>query len=99
MEGNPFFEDRGLEYLFGSWYLEDGNPSFKALWAHSYDEEKKAFEEAVDFLVARKRAHPDLHIYHYNHYEVTALRRLMSYHGSREDEVDFLLRHISSCTS
>ncbi len=95
MEGDPLIQSRGLEYLFGFWYLEDSIPSFKAFWAHSYEEEKKAFEDAVDFMVTQKKAHPELHVYHYNHYEVTALKRLMSFHGTREDEVDFLLR--SSC--
>ena len=36
---------------------------------------------------------PDMHIYHYAAYEKTALRRLMSRHGTREEEVDRLLRN------
>ena len=35
---------------------------------------------------------PDLHIYHYNHYEVTALKRIAGAHGTREEELDQLLR-------
>jgi uncharacterized protein len=35
---------------------------------------------------------PDMHIFHYNHYETTALKRLMGRHATREDEVDRLLR-------
>ncbi len=34
-----------------------------------------------------------MHIYHYAAYEKTALRRLMSRHGTREEEVDHLLRN------
>ena len=34
-----------------------------------------------------------MHIYHYAAYEKTALRRLMSRHGTREEEVDRLLRN------
>ena len=33
-----------------------------------------------------------MHIYHYDHYEPTALKRLMARYGTREDEVDELLR-------
>ena len=36
--------------------------------------------------------HPDLHVYHYNHYEPTALKALMARYGTREAEVDDLLR-------
>ena len=35
---------------------------------------------------------PDLHVYHYAHYEPTALKRLMSEHATREEELDDLLR-------
>jgi predicted RecB family nuclease len=38
------------------------------------------------------RENPDLHIYHYNHYEVTALRRLMGKYGVCEQETEELLR-------
>ena len=41
---------------------------------------------------ARWQEDPHLHIYHYNHYEVTALRRLMGKYGVCEQEVDDLLR-------
>ena len=41
---------------------------------------------------AAARADPDLHIYHYAPYEPTALKRLMGRYGTREDEVDDLLR-------
>ena len=33
-----------------------------------------------------------MHVYHYAPYEPTAIRRLMGAHGTREDEVDDLLR-------
>ena len=38
------------------------------------------------------RAYPDLHVYHYAAYEITALKRLMGRYGTREDELDDLLR-------
>jgi uncharacterized protein len=37
-------------------------------------------------------AAPDLHIYHYAQYETAALGKLMGRHGTREEEVDALLR-------
>jgi uncharacterized protein len=91
MEGDPL-EDEGLEYLFGVYYFDNGNPIFKPFWAHNRTEEKKAFEGFMDFLSAHLKTHPQAHIYHYASYEESALKRLMSYHGTREAEVDNLLR-------
>lgn len=91
MEGNPLEED-GLEYLFGLYFFRDGKPEFKAFWGHNRAEEKLAFEAFMDFVTAWLRQHPSAHIYHYAHYEQTALKKLMSLHGTREAEVDNLLR-------
>ena len=91
MEGDPLYPD-GLEYLFGFYYLDDSQPIFKPFWAHDHDEEKQAFQEVMDFIVAHLRNHPDAHIYHYNHYEETAFKRLASQYGTREAELDNLLR-------
>ena len=51
-----------------------------------------AFEGFMDFVWERLARQPDLHIYHYAHYEPTALKELMSKHGVRESELDDLLR-------
>jgi predicted RecB family nuclease len=91
MEGDPF-EAGGLEYLFGVRFLEGGKPQFKPFWAHDRAEEKKQFEALMDFLSERLARHPGAHIYHYAHYEPTALKRLMSLHGTREAQVDNFLR-------
>ena len=91
MEGNPM-EEGGLEYLFGLYLLEHGSEDFKTFWAHNRKEEKKAFEQFIDFVMARLKKFPEAHIYHYAHYEETALKKLMSLHGTREAEVDTLLR-------
>ncbi|MDQ3822067.1 MAG: TM0106 family RecB-like putative nuclease [Actinomycetota bacterium] len=89
IEGDPFYEAaRGLEYLFG--VVADG--TFRAFWAHDRAEERRAFERLVDFLTERLARFPDMHVYHYAHYEPTALKRLMGELGTREDEVDELLR-------
>jgi predicted RecB family nuclease len=93
IEGDPFWAaDRGLEYLFGIVWVEDGEPRFRAFWAHDRDQEKRAFEELVDFLHERLATDPDLHVYHYAPYETTALKRLAAQHATREEEVDALLR-------
>ena len=91
MEGNPM-EDGGLEYLFGLYIFEDGRPEFKAFWAHSRAEEKFAFENFIDYVGERLKKYPDAFIYHYAPYETTALKKLMGLHGTREYEVDTLLR-------
>lgn len=92
MEGDPLHEGGGLEYLFGVSYLDGGQLRFKAFWALSRAEEKSAFEAFMDFVTERLRAHPSAHVYHYAAYEQTALKKLMSSHGTREAEVDDLLR-------
>ena len=93
MEGDPYFEPgRGLEYLFGAVTIDTGAPLFTPFQALSPEHEKVAFERFIDFVHARLRTWPDLHVYHYAAYEVTALKRLMSLHATREDELDELLR-------
>lgn len=93
MEGYPYFEPAGgLEYLFGVTTLDSGAPEFRAFQAATRDEEKAAFERFVDFVEARLRTWPDLHVYHYAAYEPATLKRLMSAHAAREDAVDALLR-------
>lgn len=91
MEGNPL-EEGGLEYLFGLWVFDEGKGKFVSFWAHSRQEEKLAFEQFIDYVVDRLRRYPDAYIYHYAPYEATALKKLMSVHGTRGVEVDNLLR-------
>ena len=92
MEGDPLFEG-GLEYLFGVVAFDDaGDDRFHAFWAHDRDAEKRAFEAFMDFVTDRTARHPQAHVYHYASYEETAIKRLAMYHGTREKEVDDLLR-------
>ncbi len=91
MEGDPL-EDGGLEYLFGVWLRDSGSWSFLPFWAHSRTEERTAFESFVDFVTRWREQHPRSHVYHYASYEETALKRLASWHATREVEVDNLLR-------
>ncbi|AHH99448.1 TM0106 family RecB-like putative nuclease [Kutzneria viridogrisea] len=92
MEGDPYaLGGTGLEYLFGA-VTVDGEERFTPFWAHSRAQEKRAFEQFVDFAGARLAEHPEAHVYHYAPYEVTALKRLAAVHGTREEAVDDLLR-------
>jgi hypothetical protein len=70
--------------------IADGE--FRAFWATSREEEQRAFEQLVDFLSERLARCADMHVYHYAHYEVGVLRRLAGEYGTREEEVDELLR-------
>ncbi len=104
MEGDPFFssdEVDGIEYLFGVIEpgLESGSggPAFHSYW--SIEEgtvttaaERRAFEAFIDLAMDRLSADPGLHIYHYAPYEPTAVKRLAGRYGTREEEVDRLLR-------
>jgi uncharacterized protein len=93
MEGDPFFDNEGLEYLFGLVTAEEGGePVFTAIWGRDRAEEKATLEQFVDLVGERRRRFPDLHVYHYASYEVTALKRLAGAHGTREEELDQLLR-------
>ncbi len=90
LEGNPFWDEQGsLEYLWG---ILDTDGKYTVLWADDHASERRAFEEMVDLIHARLAEHPDLRVYHYAAYEVTVLRRLMGRYGTREAEVDDLLR-------
>ena len=89
MESDPWALDEGLEYLFG---VLDVAGNLTLLWAHDRVEEKLRFEEFVDLVIERLDAHPAMHVYHYAGYEPNALKRLMGRHGTREAEVDRLLR-------
>lgn len=91
-EGDPWWGDEGLEYLFGTVYLEDGEWRYWPLWAESRAEEKERFEEWMDWITERLARDPDLHIFHYNAYEPVALKKLMSRHATKEHELDELLR-------
>ena len=92
LEGDSLALDGGLEYLFGFVEVLDGARSYRPFWAHTRLEERFAFEAAIDFIVRRRAARPDLHVYHYAAYETNALTRLARRHGTREAEVDALLR-------
>ena len=50
------------------------------------------FESFIDMVMERRSRYPDLHVYHFTHYEPSALKRLMGRYATREDHIDRLLR-------
>jgi hypothetical protein len=91
IEGYPLV-DGGIEYLLGA-VTEGGGDEFvfRDWWAHNRTEEQASLEGFVDWVYARWKQDPDMHVYHYAAYETTALVRLMGRYASREREIDELL--------
>jgi len=95
IEGDPYAFEDGLDYLFG---VLETDGTFHAFWSREADgefslpAEQRAFERLIDFIMERLERDPGLHVYHYAPYEPTALKRLMGRYGTREAEVDRLLR-------
>ncbi|MCR6030349.1 TM0106 family RecB-like putative nuclease [Nocardioides sp. zg-579] len=99
-EGDPLHNegdlgDWGLEYLWGVLTAPD-HPTephdFLPLWADDHQEERACLMQFLDDLTARLEVHPELHVYHYAPYEVTALKRLTAKHKTHEAVLDDLLR-------
>ncbi len=91
LEGDPL-EDGGRDYLWGVHYRDGGRPKFRFRWGHDAVEERRAFEDTLDWMADHLARHPSAHIYHYAPYEITALRRLSTLHASREAVLDRMLR-------
>lgn len=93
IEGDPFAMDGGLEYLLG-WAISDanGDVAYSKLWAVTRSEERVTFETFVDQVLEQRIRFPDMHVYHFAPYEPSAMKRLMGRFGTRQDEVDGLLR-------
>jgi predicted RecB family nuclease len=85
-EGHPFWRaDTGLFFLLGLLHqAEGGDWAFREWWAHDLDEEREAVAGLVEFLVERRSQFPNMHVYHYNHTERSALERLVAEHGVAE---------------
>ena len=104
IEGDPFFSSEevdGIDYLFG--LIEPGRPDssgqprFHKFWSIedgtvTTAAERRAFEKFIDLVMNCLRSDPNLHIFHYAPYEPTAVKRLAGRYGTREEEVDRLLR-------
>jgi predicted RecB family nuclease len=91
-EGDPYYPDGGLEYLFGITFRENDEIQYKAFWALSRAEERLAFDEFMKFIMDRWDRYPGMHIYHYSPYEPSAIKRLMSRYAIHEGDVHKILR-------
>lgn len=91
-EGDPFYPNGGIEYLFGWIYIEDGKWMYSYLFANNHAEEKNAFKQFMCFIGERLKQFPSLCIYHFASKEPTSFKRLMRFHGCHEDDVNRLLR-------
>lgn len=92
IENDPWAGEEGREYLLGTVLQNADQAEYGALWSHSAEEEKRSLERFIDFVTERRREHSGMHVYHYGAYEEVALKRLVSRYGTREDELDQLLR-------
>ena len=89
LEGDRLAADGGREYLYG---VVDTAGTYTALWATNPEQEKRAFEQVVDRIIASHGAHPDMHVYHFAPYEPAAFKRLSGRYATRETELDRILR-------
>ena len=93
VEGDPFVDDNGIEYLLGFATAEDCEaPDYHGFWAFTRADERQAFEGFMDGVLERWQRWPDLHIYHYTPYDPSALKRLMCRYATREIDLDRMLR-------
>lgn len=77
IEGFPLAPDGGLEYLFGVSSAQDTD--FHSWWAHNRSQEEAAFVSLISWLdqhMARSEGGVVPRVFHYGHYEVSALRRV-----------------------
>jgi uncharacterized protein len=88
IESDPFAGDEGMEYLLG--FASAGG--YRALWGLNAAAERRAIEDFIDFVVDRWKSHPGMHVYHFSPYEPGAVKRLIGRYGTREAELDRLLR-------
>ena len=91
-EGHPFWRaDVGLFFLFGLIEQQAGHWTYRAFWAHDRAEEAAATVALVEHLQARLDQFPQMHVYHYNHTERSALKHLSEEYGVVEREVEALI--------
>lgn len=101
IEGHPLM-DGGLEYLWGATLhkntLNAECPQGKEYpfldwWAHDAGQEKILIENFIDWVYDRWQQHPNMRVYHYASYEITALKKLTGKFNTRIEKLDELLRN------
>jgi predicted RecB family nuclease len=95
LEGDPYADDLGLDYLFGMMTppnQPDTQPVYESIWSFDAASEKAALAKFIDTAMERLARYPDMHIYHYAAYEPTHIKRMAGRYGICIDELDRLLR-------
>lgn len=64
---------------------------YEAWWAWDEAGEREHFMRFLEELHRRRERTPDFHVYHYNNYEISALRRIASHNGILEAELEDLI--------
>ena len=97
IEGDPFYEAaRGLEYLHG--VIAGRRRSARSGRRAARRSSARSSSSSTSSPSGSLR-YPDMHVYHYAHYEVGVLRRLAGEHGTREDTSTSCSAARSSSTS
>lgn len=92
LEGDQFYRNSSIEYLWGFSCFKSGELRYQHKWALDFQQEKESFEWFIDYVVDAKNRNPRMKVYHYSSYEPVALKRLMGRYGTKENEIDHLLR-------
>lgn len=88
LEGARFAREGGREFLFG---VLTG-AEYLAWWASDDAQERVAFEAVVDLIMWAWQHDAGMHVYHFNHYEPTAFKKLVGRYVTRSESLDRLLR-------
>ncbi len=86
---NPVDSNSEFIFMFG---VVAADESFDAFIAETQDGEMTQFDEFLDFAIARLRANPEMHIYHYHNPEPLKVAMLVKrYGGHRTAEAEALI--------
>jgi uncharacterized protein len=93
LEGDPFADEGGRQYLFGLLKTDEQNRQlYQKRWCLTAEEEKQGFQWLMDEIMRAWEAAPAMHVYHFGAYEPAKFKFLMGRYATREDEVDRMLR-------
>ncbi|MEO9180520.1 MAG: TM0106 family RecB-like putative nuclease, partial [Acidimicrobiales bacterium] len=78
-EGHPFWTPKNeLLFLSGLYFKdENGKWIYDERWAHDLSGQQGMITGLIEFFAERRRAHPGMHVYHYNHTEKSSMERLI----------------------
>ncbi len=93
LEGDPFADEGGRQYLFGLLTMDEQNRQlYQKRWCLTAEQEKQGFEWLMDEIMRAWETAPAMHVYHFGAYEPAKFKFLMGRYATREDEVDRMLR-------